>query len=174
MLRPYHLISLSALAALSLTLSACAGAKTETLADRDKQTMYKHGSALGGEGGWSLFGRKKREEDGSGLGVNSFLWRASLDTLAFMPIASADPFGGVILTDWYTPPNAANERLKVNVYILDRQLRADGVRVSVFRQLRESGGQWKDAAVTGDTANQLEETILTRARQLRVAQNAPQ
>ena len=68
------------------------------------------------------------------LGVNSYLWHASLDTLSFMPLASADPFGGVIITDWYSAPDAPNERLKVTIYILDRSLRADGLKIAVFRQ----------------------------------------
>ena len=73
------------------------------------------------------------------LGVNSYLWHASLDTLSFMPLASADPFGGVIITDWYSAQNAPDERLKVTVYILDRHLRADGLKVAVFRQTRTAG-----------------------------------
>jgi hypothetical protein len=85
-------------------------------------------------------------ESGSGkvtLGVNSYLWHASLDTLAFMPLSSADPFGGVIITDWYSAPDDSNERLKVTVYILDRRLRADGLKIAVFRQTR-SGAAWAD------------------------------
>jgi len=124
-----------------------------------------------GEEGLVLFGGESTPEPGSGIGVNSYLWRASLDTIAFMPIASADPFGGVILTDWYTPPSASDERFKLNVFILDRQLRADGVRVAVFRQVRERG-EWVDAQAGPGTANTLEETILTRARELRVISQA--
>ncbi len=102
------------------------------------------------------------------LGVNSYLWHASLDTLAFMPLASADPFGGVIITDWYSAPDDANERMKVTVYILDRRLRADGLKIAVFRQTR-AGAAWADAAVNPDTATRLEDAILTRARELRLA-----
>src|SRR3984957_4264817 len=97
-------------------------------------------------------GPKKREQESTSLGVNSHLWRASLDTISFMPIASADPFGGVIITDWYSPPQAAQERFKVNVLIRGRDLRADGVKVSVFRQTKETGGAWVDAAVAPATA----------------------
>ena len=79
------------------------------------------------------------------LGVNSFLWHASLDTLAFMPLASADPFGGVIITDWYSAPDDQNERMKVTVYILDRRLRADGIKIAVFRQTK-AGAAWVDAS----------------------------
>ena len=122
-----------------------------------------------GEGGLIVFGtdRSRRDEAGGALGVNAFLWRGALDTLSFMPLASADPFGGVIITDWYSPPEAPDERFKVTAYILGRQLRADGVRVSVFRQVN-SRGQWIDVPVTPDTATALEDKILLRARDLRV------
>jgi Domain of unknown function (DUF3576) len=102
------------------------------------------------------------------LGVNSYLWHAALDTLSFMPLASADPFGGVIITDWYVAPSAPDERLKVTIYILDRNLRADGLKVVVFRQTR-NGAVWSDATPTPDTAHKLEDSILTRARELRLA-----
>ena len=102
------------------------------------------------------------------LGVNSYLWHASLDTLRFMPLASADPFGGVIITDWYVAPTSPDERLKATIYIKDRALRADGLRVVVFRQTR-NGAVWADAAASPDTAHKLEDAILTRARELRLA-----
>ena len=113
-------------------------------------------------------GDKSGNGGGGGIGVNSYLWRASLDTIAFMPLASADPFGGVIITDWYTPPETPAERFKMNVYILGRQLRADGVRISVFRQSRTGNG-WTDVAVTKTTSVNLENEILNQARQLRFA-----
>jgi hypothetical protein len=102
------------------------------------------------------------------LGVNSYLWHASLDTLSFMPLQSADPFGGVIISDWYVAPSAPDERLKVTIYIMDRELRADALKVSVFRQTRSPNG-WSDAAASPDTAHRLEDSILTRARELRLA-----
>ncbi len=105
---------------------------------------------------------------GGGIGVNAFLWRASLDTLSFMPLTSADPFGGVIITDWYSPPESPDERFKMTVYILDRRLRADGLKVAVFRQEKKTDS-WVDSTVTDATARQLENAILHRARQLRVA-----
>lgn len=114
----------------------------------------------------------KDEEDksgGAGIGVNSFLWRASLDTVSFMPLSSADPFGGVILSDWYENPDTPGERFKLSIYILDKQLRADGVRVSVFKQTRD-GNDWRDAKMPEEMATSIENTILTRARELRIAQ----
>ena len=112
--------------------------------------------------------KKKEGPSGGGIAVNGFLWRASLDTMSFMPLSSADPFGGVIVTDWYVPPESPDERFKVQIYILDRQLRADGLRVSVFRQVRDAYGSWSAAPVKPETAPQLENAILTRARQLRI------
>jgi hypothetical protein len=102
------------------------------------------------------------------LGVNSFLWHASLDTMSFLPLVSADPFGGVIISDWYVAPTAPDERLKVTIYIMDRSLRADGLKVVVFRQTR-NGALWSDATASPDTAHKLEDSILTRARELRLA-----
>ncbi|WP_374369625.1 DUF3576 domain-containing protein [Dongia sp.] len=133
----------------------------------DSGPQYDQGNTVFGPGG--LFGSEVPEDGaggGAGIGVNSLLWRASLDTVSFMPLVSADPFGGVIITDWYTPPATPGERFKVNIYILGRALRADGIRASVFRQ-QDMGGQWVDAPVALNTATDLENAILTRARQLR-------
>ncbi len=119
-----------------------------------------------GEGGIDFFGDEK-DDTGGDLGVNSFLWRASLDTISFMPVNSADPFGGVIITDWHANAEAPNERFKLNVYILGRTLRADGIRVAVFRQVLNRAGQWQDSSVPDTTKTKIEDAILTRARQLR-------
>ena len=103
------------------------------------------------------------------IGVNSFLWRATLDTLAFMPLASADPYGGVVITDWYVNPEKPDERFKATVYILDTRLRADGLNVSVFKQVKDGTGQWIDSPVAGQTDTDIENAILTKARQLRLS-----
>src|SRR5438874_8475199 len=86
-----------------------------------------------------------------GIGVNSYLWRATLDTLAFMPLQSADPYGGVVITDWYVNPEAPGERFKCTVYILDARLRADGLNVAVFKQNKNAAGEWIDAPSAGET-----------------------
>ncbi len=155
-------------------LNACDGAKTVDASypkDPEDTRREKYGKLLG-EGG--LLGTSRGEEESGGaspIGVNSFLWRATLDTLAFMPLASADPFGGVIITDWYEDPATPGERFKVTALILDKNLRADGVKVSLFRQKKTDAGQWQDSEVNASTARDLENTILTRARQLRVRQS---
>ena len=100
------------------------------------------------------------------IGVNSYLWRAALETLSFAPMAQVDSNGGVMVTDWYTNPNSPNERVKVTATILDRDLRADALRVATSRQVLQ-GGQWIDAPVAAATVQKLEEIILTRARDLR-------
>jgi hypothetical protein len=131
------------------------------------KVQYEEEPGIFGAGG--IFGPDLPEDGGGGgIGVNNLLWRASLDTVSFMPLVSADPFGGVIITDWYTPPSAPDERFKVNIYILGRALRADGIRASVFRQQMQGAG-WVDAPVALNTATDLENAILTRARQMRLA-----
>ena len=102
-------------------------------------------------------------------GVNPYLWRASLDTLQNMPLDTADPIGGVINYDWQSFPNAEGERIRATVYILDSRLRADGVKVAVFRQTNQDG-VWTDATVDPETGIQLENAILTRARVLKSAE----
>jgi len=137
--------------ALALTVAACGGSSDNTMPDV-------------GTGATAI-------SSGTGartLGVNSYLWHATLDTLSFIPLASADPFGGVVITDWYSAPQVPGERMKVTVYILDRNLRADGLKVAVFRQVKGTDG-WTDAQVAADTSTKLEDAILTRARELRLA-----
>ena len=137
----------------------------------------KYGNIQENSDGITLFSTKPKNNDGSGgggptIGVNVYLWRATLETIDFMPLAQADPFGGVIITDWYSPPETPAERFKLNVYILDRVLRADGVKVAVFRQTNGDGG-WADATVDPKTALGIEDSILTRARELRMAALGP-
>jgi hypothetical protein len=174
---------IKALSGLALLLAAGCGLETE--ADYPNQDRNNPGNIIYdselkenpretvfGDGGLDLFnlgGSKKKNQSGSGIAVNSYLWRASLDTIAFMPLSSADPFGGVIITDWYSPPETPAERYKMSVYILGRQLRADGVKVAVFRQETKGRNDWHSKSISKDTATNLENKILSRARQLRLA-----
>jgi hypothetical protein len=100
------------------------------------------------------------------IGVNSYLWRASLDALSFMPLLQADSSGGVIVTDWYSNPSNPGERVKISVTILDQDLRADALRIAASREVSR-GGTWVGAPVQAATVQKLEDVILTRARDLR-------
>lgn len=102
------------------------------------------------------------------IGVNAYLWRASLDALSFMPLLQTDSNGGVIVTDWYANPKNPGERMKVTVSIVDQDLRADALRVAASRQI-STNGQWIDAPVQAVTVQKLEDIILTKARDLRRA-----
>jgi hypothetical protein len=129
----------------------------------------RHGTLTGK--GIKLFGGDsgdgKTAGAGAGIGINSYLWRATLDTLSFMPLASADPFGGVIITDWYEDPNARGEKFKVNVLILDQNLHANAVKVTLFKQVNNAG-KWLDDVPNSKLTVDLENKILTRARALKV------
>ena len=181
-----HPIGLFVVGILTLSLAACGDSESVKekasgpSGDRTRRDMQ---SGLGGRnqdtgtlfGPGGIFGSKADKKEGlgegSGVAVNAYLWRASLDTINFIPLVSADPFGGVIITDWYTPAEAPNERMKVQITILDRDLRADGVRVAVFKQTTgPRNANWVDAQVDARTNTDIENAILTRARQLRIAQ----
>ena len=106
------------------------------------------------------------KDTGATIGVNALLWRASLDTISFMPLDQADPYGGVITTEWYINPDKPTERYKIIIYILDRSLRADAVRVAFFMQ-QLIDGEWVNVTTSDETRITLENSILTKARQLK-------
>jgi predicted small secreted protein len=163
---------LTALLASSIALSACS--KVRAVGEDEYSGDYRtkggeRGRMFGDQGLVLGIGGKastSNDEGGGALGVNAYLWRAALDTLGFMPLASADPFGGVIITDWYSPPAAQGERFKATAYILGRQLRTDGIKINVFRQVLQNG-QWMDASVSAATTGEIEDKVLARARELR-------
>ena len=170
-----RLAALAVLAAVAYGCSSAIPVTPEGAPDKgrgDSGPVYRDRQpreTIWGDSGFPMFGGGKgsgQETGGVGLGVNSFLWRATLDTISFMPVSSADPFGGVVITDWYSHAEVPNERFKLNVYILGRTLRADGIRVAVFRQVQETNG-WRDVPVPEQTDVKIEDAILTRARQLR-------
>ena len=125
-------------------------------------------ASLGACGGKASHGAP-RSGTSAVIGVNSFLWRATLDTLAFMPLLSADPYGGVVNTDWYVNPQRPTERFKATVYILDSRLRADGLNVTVFKEVSDGHGGWTPSSVADQTSIDIENSILTRARELRLS-----
>jgi hypothetical protein len=126
----------------------------------------------GSSGGGGVFKKGTPPQAAPVIGVNGFLWRATLDTLAFMPLQSADPFGGTVITDWYSNPEKPDERFKATVYILDSRLRADGLKVTVFKQVKDASGAWANSSTSDQTETDIENAILTRARQLRLS-NVP-
>lgn len=166
--------SLVALVVGAAFLTACSGfggtAPTDAGQDRRDRRMAEMGSILG-DGGLSVAGSGAGAAVG-GIAVNGYLWRASLDTISFLPILQVDVQGGVIITDWHALPESPNERYKMTVYVLDRELRADGIRVALFKQVRQADGGWVDAPVTEGAPQQIENAILTRARQLRIDSRA--
>ena len=149
-----YIVTMAVVLIAVLGLSACGPAKLRGVAEDEYQDYRTKGGEQGklfGDQGLAIgigkgVGTNAQSQEGGALGVNAYLWRGTLDTLAFMPLASADPFGGVIITDWYEPPASPGERFKATAYILGRQLRADGVKVSIFRQTTQSG-RWVDSAV---------------------------
>jgi hypothetical protein len=153
-------LSFSGCASLGQKGGATASANT-TAPSEDDKVDFGH-----------LFGGKKQSKSANteqaGIGVNAYLWRASLDTIAFMPLTSADPFGGVIITDWYANPQSPDEQFKVTVFILDSRLRADALNVSIQKQIR-AGDRWVPADVSQQTQLDIENAILTRARELRLS-----
>lgn len=110
-----------------------------------------------------------RPEDRKGVAVNAYLWRASLDTLSFMPMDQIDPFGGVVKTGWWVPPSTPNERIRVFVVILDTRLRAEALRVTVFKEIKKPTGEWEaTAALDPETVTKLENIILNKARAMKI------
>ncbi len=106
----------------------------------------------------------------SSIGINSYLWKSTLDALAFMPKQSTDPFGGTVITEWWSPIETPKERLKIEVVILGRELRSDALRVSIFRQKKDAKNQWVEQAVDPKTIARFEETILAGARKIRLTE----
>jgi hypothetical protein len=143
----------------ALMLAGCAGGALIDTTELDR--------SLGLGGGQPQYAaRDMAASQVTTIGVNAYLWRAALDTLSFAPLAQTDSNGGVIVTDWYANPQNPGERVRVTVTILDRDLRADALRVAAARQTMQNG-QWVDAPVTAATVQRLEDIILTRARDLR-------
>jgi len=157
----------------TLALAGCGEIKKEEkypTADRRivGNDIYKKPKGLFGNDGLKILGGDDKSPHV--ITVNSYLWRASLDTVSFMPVTSVDPFGGAILTDWYSNPETPNERYKLNVFVIGSQLRSDAIKATMFKQQRKGkSGGWADVPVDDATNAQIEDAILKRARELRVA-----
>ena len=122
---------------------------------------------------WTLLGiaQKPHKEVGprTGADVSGVLWQATLDTLNFVTMDSLDPMAGLAVSNWYTPKNKPEERMRVTAFIKARALRSDSIVVTVERQTRTANGQWQDAPIDRSVAADLENSILQRARQIHIA-----
>lgn len=151
-----------------IVLAGCQGSPYEKEATvGHSQDELRAAGNTAPEGQRRTYSLAGQQVSGNQIQVNGFLWRAALDTVSFMPINTADPYGGAILTDWHSPEGADNERFKLNILVQGEEIRSDGVRVTVFKQERGAGGDWQDAAADNNTALDFENLILTRARELR-------
>ena len=161
----------------TLALNACSGVKTSPANFNNPENQgLPAGQSMQSGDSLFTFGKGTSNNNGGGgsqIQVNAYLWRATLSTLAFMPLVSADPFGGVIITDWYIPPASPGERFKVNAFIVSQQLTANAVQVSVFHQVNQ-GGQWVDSPADPSVATGLEDRILAQAADLQAAAKNPQ
>ncbi len=172
-----------------VSLGACEGVEVEEakpyVTEQKERIRQQSGTFHGNPKGFVLYSTKEQGDGGllgggsdegattngnggGALAANAYLWQASLESLDFMPLLQADSRGGVIISDWYAPPETPDERFKITVYVLDQALRADALKVAVFRQTNGSDG-WVDAAVDDATADGLEDNILKRARELRLS-----
>ena len=157
---------LAAFAVLAVSVAGCGGGRggispNDTVGDVQNRSGSS-GLSLPLPGGGS------RQDIPDGLGVNAFLWSATLDTIEVMPLEAADPYSGLITTEWYANPEAPNERFKLSVRILDTRLRADGLKATLYRQVYDEARGWIDGSVDEASALQIENSILTRAQQLRI------
>lgn len=172
MMHRTQFLMLAAVLAAGSALTACSSTNPNVKpAEVNPTDMPKGPGLLSGESGNLLDAFNKRgsaAETGGNIGVNIYLWRAALETLSFMPITQADSNGGVIVTDWYTSPEKPDERVRANVLILGKSLRAEGLKVSLFKQTRGKSGAWADAPVAAATERGLEDRILTKARAIKV------
>ena len=182
--RAARCIRLAAVASLAAMAAACGGdyaSKDEAVGPRpgpkkqydpnyDPSVLGKNGVSIGSLSSNRAGGILGAGDEGQGnLPVNKYIWQGALDTLSFLPLASTDPFTGVIATDWGATPEAPGERFKVTAYILSPALSAASLKVAVYREVR-SGDLWVPAPVDPATAVKLEDAILTRARQIRIAE----
>lgn len=184
--RPVSAARLLVLAAAATLVAACSSDQTpqepqgprpgpardynpdfdESVFGEDGISVGTFGSGRGGVLGAGLFGE---QGEGGRLPVNKYLWQGALDTLSFLPLASSDPFTGVIATEWSTTPETPGERFKVTAYVTSSALSAGALKVAAYREVRNEDGVWVPAPVSPETARQLEDAILTRAREIRIA-----
>jgi len=165
-----HLYRNLSIASLALLLVACSGINA-----KNEEVLSAEDELKRGLGGGKLFGnidilggKREAESTKQGIAVNTFAWQATLDVLSFLPLVSADPFGGIIITDWYSEEGHQDERFKVNAFVLGGELKSESIKLSLFKQKKGPSGDWLVVAPEKNSARRLENAILARARQLRI------
>ena len=156
---------------LILIAGLTAWSSLEPRADIPATNKDEPGSFITGksEGGVSLSDMAGlSDKESAGIPVNALLWRASLDIASILPIDDIDVFSGTLITDWYSLPSQPSEQIKLAIFVLDKELRSDAIRVRVYVQSRQED-IWQDAGIDPELAIRLENLILTRARELRAS-----
>ena len=156
-----------------------AGSNRESLKEQmsDAQNRLRTGGGLLGKKPVDILGLGKNKSGSQqtvasvGLPINPYLWKGSLETLSFMPLASADPFAGIIITDWYTDQNNTNQRCKINVFIKGVELKTDNLKVNSFCQILSNNGNWIDQKVSNENNIKLENAILNQAKKIKLLQS---
>ena len=148
----------------ALLLSSCSSLKTTPAEKPEEPVSF----VTGKPGGIKLsdFGQKDQSDDS--IPVNALLWRAALDIASFVPLDDVDTFGGSIVTEWHQPKGTPNQRLKLTMFVVGRELRSDAITVRAYIQNR-LGTEWIDAGRDETLGRKLENLVLTRARELRAA-----
>jgi len=180
MLADHYRLLVAFAASLSLTLCACAPSPPEdpqTAANTQKAASDVPDEIDTEATIWTLLGISKKPSEQvhgpvTGLTVSPILWQAAHDTLEFVTFSSEDPLTGLLVTDWYSPPDKPNLRYRINVFILSRALHSDSIKVTVERQERQANGNWTETTIAKQVETDLETAILTRARQLKRASTA--
>ena len=109
-----------------------------------------------------------KDNSGGTMPVNAILWRASLEIVSLIPILEVDTFAGTIVSDWHSLPTNQNERIKITVFVLDRELRSDAIKAVVYIQKRpQKDAPWGNTQRDQTFARKIEDLILTRAREIR-------
>ncbi|MFN7038071.1 MAG: DUF3576 domain-containing protein [Alphaproteobacteria bacterium] len=127
------------------------------------------GSMFGSKDGFKILGNNEKKSTTQSLNVNIYLWKAALDVVSFMPLASVDSASGIIITDWFEDPNAPKERFKLNIIITGAELKINSIKVTLFKQIMDSKFNWRDAKVNNNVAQEFEDKIITRARQIKIS-----
>jgi hypothetical protein len=151
-----------ALVAVSLSLTGCSGISPAPVQKEEQPVSFFTGKP----GGIKLSDFGSSDSGDGAMPVNALLWRAALEIASFVPLDDVDTFGGTIVTEWYSLPDRPDERIKLAIFVIGRELRSDAISVRVYLQ-KQSDGVWVQVGQDDDLKTQIEDLILTRAREIR-------